>query len=102
MYLTHSVAIVIPCPLPTPGGVAHRGMAAAEFRKVVITAPFIGVYHCPWVGRVDHEGLQGLLVRIVHDLEPQLPGLSAYDPDHRRTVILHRPMSLGLVGSTPG
>src|SRR3954464_7060958 len=102
MNLPHPVTIATPRPPPMPGCVPNRGMAPAESRKVVVAIPFIRIYHRPWLGRVDHEGFQGLLIRIVDDLQSYIPGSPADDPDHGRTVVLHRPMPPGLVGPTPG
>ncbi len=102
MNLAYPVTIVITRPLPFPRSVTHRGVAATEFRNVVVTTPFIRVYHGLRFCCLIYKCFQCLLIRMRHDLQPHRPRLSADDPDHGRTVVFHRPVPLDLVGPTPG
>src|SRR3954451_22880607 len=99
MNLTHPVTVLIPCPFPMPRCVAHRGVAATEAREAIVTAPFIRIDHRTWLRHPDHEALQGLLIRMLHDLESRLPRSPARAPYHGGTVAFHRPMTLDFVGA---
>src|SRR5574341_2558629 len=96
MDLSHSIAIVISCPLFL--AVTDRAAGAIDF---VVALPFIGVTSGLRLCVPLHVLLQRLAIGMVAHSQATLPTLPAHRSDNWRPIIFIRAVSALLVGSAP-
>src|SRR4051794_9501327 len=99
MYFAPPIAVSIPRPFVL--AVIHRQMHPSSLPDLREAACFVAVNRRIGPRCLFHQWLHRRLLRILDHRQADLPALSAYNPDNRCAIIVHRAATLALVSSPP-